>query len=757
MEKAMDKVEDAARLRQLLWGRREFIVAAGGALLTVGALALEGCGGGGSSAGGGGKLRSISGVVQFPAGFNANVGTLTVSNGLGSSTVKTNMAFTATGISTGPSLVYVQASTGKAIFTGFVDSTAVNNTLGALSTAAVLVYFALDAYSIPDNSRSEVVKLLLQNSATVTLSKVIEQRILADTFAVDKSDAQIAAAVKVASDAIKGGSKAAYRTSSATATRATILPLLQITPAGQQSGFEINQDTASVGFIGVNHYRRYTKIYTYKTGTVDLTDVQHDLPLALAANAPIPVLSTQNLSLFTAIGDIFKSSSPYAPISSPVVPLALDASTKKTFFDIIVLGSAFSQDEPSFFAAPRYANEVVAWRATVKTLTLKAWFVDILFSLLLDAVGIKDIIINDAAIEAAILSLTTLENAAWQTAIARAQQGLFGPAAKLGMEAIVTDDLVANACFSALLKVIGSAEAAAALAVKGASFKTYVGVALRACVNIVVAAFGALGVGDMAAVAHDLQSSNQGDLWTATLAAPTLLLSPTTATIAPGARVTFTVKPPAGLTGIITYSWTQNGATSTLSSSDGIVGNSIRTTSTSVDLVTTPSDQSAITVNVTAVLKAKDGSTSEIGKAQAIITLQASSGGFNGSVTQKFITEKSYKNGVFDGTYYIYGGYAFSVPTRAWTHLEAFVTGGTAGSLDRADYEGGAPVFDSTTTFISYGHQGGSTHYYNPGDGTVFLFRVLQEPGVTADRIPDATDGLRKIMDQSPVDHITFT
>ena len=755
----MDKIDDVNRLRHLLWGRRELLAAAGGALLAASAFALEGCGGGGSTVGGGSKLRSISGMVQFPAGFNANVGTLTVSNGLGSSTVKTNLAFTAKGISTGPSLVYVQDTAGKAILTGFLDPTASTNNLNALSTATALLYFAFDAYSIPENSRSEVVKLIQQNSATVTLSKVIEQRMLADSFVLDKSDAQIAAAVKVASDAIKGGSKTVYRQNSKSATRATIPPLLQIAPTGEQSGFEINLDTASVGFIGVNHYRRYTKIYTYKTGTVDLTDVQHDLPLALAANAPVSVLSTQNLSLFTALSDIIHSSAPYSPVSSAAIPLALDPATKKTFFDIVVLGSAFTQDEPSFFTAPRYANEVVAWRATVKTLTLKAWFVDILFALLLDAVGIRNIIINDVAIEAAILSLTTLENAAWQTAIARAQQGLFGPAARLGMEAIVTDDLVANACYSALLKVIGSAEAAAALAVQRASFRTYVTVALRVFVNVVVAAFGALGVGDMAAVAHDLQFSNQGDLWTAALAAPTLVLMPTAATIAPGARVTFTVKPPAGLTGIITYSWTQNGATSTLSSSDGIVGNAIRTTSTSVDLVTTPSDQSAITVIVTAVLKAPDGTTSEIGKAQAIITLRTMSGGFTGSVVQTFVNVKSYKNGVFDGTYYIYGGYSFSVPTRSWTHADAFITGGTAGGLDFADYQGGAPVFDSTTigSPISYGHQGQATKYYNLGSGTLFLFRVLQEPGVTADRIQAATDDLKKIMDQSPVDHITFT
>ncbi len=752
----MDKVSETERLRQILWGRREFLAAAGGALLTVGALALEGCGGGGSSTGGGSGLRSLSGVVQFPAGFNASVGTLTVSNGLGSSTVKTNLAFTAKGIDTGPSLVYVQDATGKAIFTGFLDPTANTNNLNALSTATALLYFALDAYSIPDKSRGEVVKLLQQNAATVALSKVIEQRVLADTFAVDKSDAQIAAAVKVAGDAIKGGSKAAYRPTLKSPTRATIPPLLQIAPAGQQSGFEINQDAASVGFVGVNHYRRYTKIYTYKTGTVDLTDVQHDLPLAIAAIPPISVLSTQNLSLFTALSDIFNSSAPYAPVSSAAVPLALDPATKKTFFDIVVLGSAFSQDEPSFFAAPRYASEVVGWRATVKTLTLKAWFVDILFALLLDAVGVRDIIINDAAIEAAILSLTAIENAAWQTAIARAQQGLFGPAARLGMEAIVTDDLVANACFSALLKVIGSAQAAAALAVQRATFKTYVGVALRVFVNIVVAAFGALGVGDMADVAHNLQVSNQGDLWTATLVAQTLVLSPTSATIAPGARVTFTVKPPVGLTGVITYSWTQNGTTSTLSSSDGIVGNSIQTTSTSVDLVTTPSDQSAITVNVTAVLRAPDGATTEIGKAQAIITIQTMSGGFTGSVTPKFVATMNYRNGQFDGSYNIYAGYSFSVPTRAWTLAEAYITGGTAGGLYHTDYDRGAPVFDSDITFISYFYQDGASKYYNLGNGTLFLFRTEAQT-VQPDRIQAAKDSLMTILNQSPVDHITFT
>jgi len=49
----MDTADNTGRLRQLLMGRREFVTAAGGVLLSGGALALTGCGGGGSSAGNG--------------------------------------------------------------------------------------------------------------------------------------------------------------------------------------------------------------------------------------------------------------------------------------------------------------------------------------------------------------------------------------------------------------------------------------------------------------------------------------------------------------------------------------------------------------------------------------------------------------------------------------------------------------------------------------------------------------------------------
>ncbi|MCW3053455.1 MAG: Caspase domain [Chthonomonadales bacterium] len=75
----MERADIASRLRQLLMGRREFVTAAGGVLLSAGALALTGCGGGGGNAGNGGAANdgygrgAVDGVV-----FVNNTGVLTL-------------------------------------------------------------------------------------------------------------------------------------------------------------------------------------------------------------------------------------------------------------------------------------------------------------------------------------------------------------------------------------------------------------------------------------------------------------------------------------------------------------------------------------------------------------------------------------------------------------------------------------------------------------------------------------------------------
>ncbi len=159
--------------------------------------------------------------------------------------------------------------------------------------------------------------------------------------------------------------------------------------------------------------------------------------------------------------------------------------------------------------------------------------------------------------------------------------------------------------------------------------------------------------------------------------------------------------------------------------------------------------------NDTLVVTVKDGTGKVLAKPGATITVEATSGSFNVPVSPKFIAVMNYRNGQLDGTYAVYGGYAFSIPTRAWTLAEAYVPGGTAGGLYHTDYDRGAPVFDSALTFISYFYQYTASKYYNLGNGTVFLF-IFEAQTVPAADVQRTIDQIRKLLEQSPIDHITF-
>ena len=252
-------------------------------------------------------------------------------------------------------------------------------------------------------------------------------------------------------------------------------------------------------------------------------------------------------------------------------------------------------------------------------------------------------------------------------------------------------------------------------------------------------------------------SAQPAEQWFATVFQPTLILDPTAKTIAPGQRVTFTVKPPAGTVGTISYAWTQTGATSTLSSGDGIVGNSITTASTSVDLVTTPSDSGTITVKVVATLTDAGGHKSELGTAQAVITLDAATINVDVPVTQKIVTTASATPGKVD----VLGGWVVAVPAGAWIQAIASTAVSSAGTLARLDYNSGAPVINQGNsgdgTWVPYGYaRNGNGKYYNLGAGTMFLLE-LHSGEIDPDGVQLASDAIKKSLDREPVDHVTFS
>jgi hypothetical protein len=625
--------------------RRAFAMGSLGFAASFSSLGLLGCGGGGDyqtvappSASSGTTLVKVAATVALPAGFSAAMTSLRAGNILGTQAVAADGSFQAQVIPGTPSLVYVQDASGNVVLAGFVDPSLPANTVNAVSSAVALLYFGMDAYGVPSANRSLLLQLLAAHPATAALAAVVAARLAADPQALVDTDAQIVSALKTAVAAIvtsPNGTAATATVSSARGARAGRLaasplaaaaPLLvSAQPTGLVGGTEVIVDTTVNGFAAVNHFRRFDRIYVYQSATSvrdgSGTLVRTPVDPVLAFAGPIDLPSTQQLSLFTALGDLFSGTSPWSPVTSASIPLTLAAGADATDYDIVVLGSSASQSEPAFFSLPQYANVVTTWRTDAQTLWWKLWAIDGLLAVIADAAGVASIVSSSAALDAAAAQLAAITDAAWLAVRAQVLAGDFGAASLAALRVAAASDIVSGQLQAALSSIVANVDAAAATALSAASFQATVGLFLRSIVSIGTVALGALGTIDMGAAIKDASFSNQGDLWTATVLKPTVSVNPPSSNVDPGTRVTLTASLPTSILGTVVYDWNQTGTFATLSSSSGIVGNQLsKIPDNVVDLVTSPSDQGTITVTVTAYQV--NGTTyAEIGKGQATVTL----------------------------------------------------------------------------------------------------------------------------------------
>ena len=181
------------------------------------------------------------------------------------------------------------------------------------------------------------------------------------------------------------------------------------------------------------------------------------------------------------------------------------------------------------------------------------------------------------------------------------------------------------------------------------------------------------------------------------------------------------MKPPTGTTGNVEYDWTQSSAFSTLSASDGTVGNSIKTTSssTSVDLVTTGSDTGTITVTVIGYKVSSGGVKTQFGEAQAKVTMSSGTTGNTGTV---IVVKYDPIGG--NGYFTAFAFATFSVVPNATQYVMSS-GGNRIATLYESDLAAGAPVVDTvanqdTSTLVPYSDGNGSTkRFFNLGGGLV--------------------------------------
>ncbi|MGC4046781.1 MAG: hypothetical protein QM758_23555 [Armatimonas sp.] len=388
--------------------RRRFLALA--SLMSLSGLTLgvlTGCGGG---SGNGGTVSDTRGTVALPSGFPLPLSELSVQTGLGGKPLISTAQFAVPTITGNLTLAWLQHSSSRASLLGFIDPSRTDNVIDSASTAVALLYMVLGGFRLPEDRKGNLVDLLRTDTETAKLAEVVAQRTTANPFALEDGDTVLGTALKTSYDRILSGTRAAAPTSAKPHGRAEEVPaLLLLEPSGEQSGVEVLQGTATQSLFATNHYRRRCQVRIYQVGTQEADNLPSYYDTARPVGEALPLSSTGALGIFSTITALVNSgSTAFVPVSTPPVTLT-PSSASKTLFEVVVLGSAFTLQEPAFFSDAKYSNEVELWRSTRLSLNVASWLADIIFGLFLELWGLRDIVKNEAAIQAAIQAFEAIE------------------------------------------------------------------------------------------------------------------------------------------------------------------------------------------------------------------------------------------------------------------------------------------------------------------------------------------------------------
>lgn len=661
-------------------------------------------------------MVQIAGTLGLPAGFGIPVDQLIVVAGVAVNPTVAPNTFAAKISANSPSLASMQDGSGNGVMFAFLDPTNPSNVINPLSTAVALMYFMLGAYTLPPAATAQLLSLLAAEPTVIDLGQVIATRLAADPLAIVHGDAQISAALQTAYNEIVPSGQGRPVSAAVGVPMANSLAELLVQPTGIVSGTEVVQVSAPLSVQVTNHYRCRRKVFVYKTGTQPSGGAATMFPKVESFAGPISLPTTQSLSIFSAIEDLFTGQAPFNPVSTAPIKFELDQGATKTFYEIVVLSSSENVEDPSFYGEARYIDQVPLFRSTRIALNILSATVDLLFSVVLEVLGVKQIIGNADVVEQAALNVAQIQDLVWQEAYALAQQGHYGDALAKQLTRLKDSSLVRQDLFKALAPLLKAGERAALEAgERGAASVAYLA-AITALETILAATTALLTAGDIGAVLHDLIAADTGELWAATAFVPSFGLSPATASISAGQRVMFTITPPIGfIDGDIEYHWTQTSNLGTLSSSDGLVGPSIITVGShaTVDLVTTGGDLGVITVKVIAYVKNPDGSKTRLDQATSKVTITP----YAPTGTVMFI---KYKPG--DHGHFVLLAFATFALQQGKTQYQIAYEGGAnpQGILRQNVIDQGAPVVDQMadediSTLVPYT----GTRYFNFGGGMI--------------------------------------
>ncbi len=678
--------------------RRRLLLALPSGALLASPLALVGCGGGGDHD----DARHAEAALALPAGIAAKDVTLV---GPASEQPASGASASLPMNGSGPALVCAVHSSDRLVAMSMLRAGARDQSLGARSSAEALLFLALGGSQLGADDRTRLLDLLRTDASVTALAAVIEARWAVDAFALDGPDAQIVAAATAAVAGLRGsGSVASAGAASRRKSALAVQPLQRIEPSTALSGVTLLQADGSDGAPGIklqNTKRRRGIAHVYETAYTPQDGEKIELGLAQVQHERIDVPPTQSLSVFSAISQVAGGAVPWAPVETARYALPMHAGAEETVYETVYLTPVWDRPEPAFFLDVRYSLERSDWREELKAL-YTASQLDLVLDAVLEALGLGGQQIAAATLDQSIAAIRAGASAT-PNVIALLEQAGAGQGLLAGWRAWLVNVSEGNAIVSgayrvAVATVVRQANAQLAGNIEAGTLSARRLTMFRAAIRVLMGVAVVAGVVDTAAQYRDLHEGESGNLYTSTLVAPKVLISPSSGRVQRGGELALTARVSGAQQLPLVFVWSMSGSDlANLRDAQGHTGRGFENSDGAVTLATTLSTQGTLTIGVEAFV-VQGGTRSSVGTATATIEVDQT------SVTISPAASRMARTG---------GTQAFSVsvqpaPTDGSTLVYDWTCASSYGSLasDGKTTSASAPLITGSLASASYSGRG---------------------------------------------------
>jgi hypothetical protein len=344
--------------------------------------------------------------------------------------------------------------------------------------------------------------------------------------------------------------------------------------------------------------------------------------------ARIDVPATRALSVFSAISQLASGPVPWSPVETGRFGLPMHAGAEETTYETVCLTPVWDRPEPAFFGEVRYSLARNEWRDELKRLYTTAQM-ELVLGAILEALGVGGGAIASAQLEQAIAAMR---------AAASATPGVFelleqaggGRALLAGWRAWLLNvvdvnsgrALVSGAYRVGVATLVRQANAQLAANIEAANLSAARMAAFRATIRLLLGAVVITGVIDTVAQYRDLHEGDPALLFTSTLVAPRVQVSPASARVQRNGELQLTARLTGAPSLTPRWRWTLSGGNglASLRDSRNQSGLSFETADATVTLATTPSSLGPVTITVEAIVD-RNGNPESAGTARSVIEI----------------------------------------------------------------------------------------------------------------------------------------